>query len=234
MIKTENVEVWGFEHAIRGMRAKGYRKVKSRYETYCSDRCKTINLGTYRTEDEAKEAVINYRLNRFKTSCEKLGLNAEDGIEYEKNYIVFPSGKILNLHGVEMMGAVGRDGYRHVIINGRNKDVHRIIAKTFIPNPKNFEQVNHIDGCKTNNDVSNLEWCTRSDNLKHAYQLGLERRRHGEENHTHKLTNEVARYIKENAKPGDRKYGFAALARQFNVDRTTVSAVYNGETWREA
>lgn len=69
-------------------------------------------------------------------------------------------------------------------------------------------EVNHKDGCKTNNNASNLEWCTRSENLKHAYSIGLEKKKCGEDNHTHKLTAEEAKYIKENAKPRDRVFGF--------------------------
>lgn len=70
-------------------------------------------------------------------------------------------------------------GYKFVGLsnkNGRkNKSIHRIVAETFIENPNNYNEVNHIDGNKTNNHIDNLEWCTRRDNILHAYMLGLKK-----------------------------------------------------------
>jgi len=51
--------------------------------------------------------------------------------------------------------------------------IHRLVAIHFIPNPDNHPEVNHIDADKSNYSVDNLEWCTRSYNMKHAHTLGL-------------------------------------------------------------
>lgn len=68
-------------------------------------------------------------------------------------------------------------GYNFVTLyneNGpRTKMVHRLVAETFIPNPYNKPQVNHIDGSKRDNRLTNLEWVTNSENEKHAFRMGL-------------------------------------------------------------
>jgi hypothetical protein len=70
-----------------------------------------------------------------------------------------------------------RDGYFYVrlTLNGtpKNYRVHRLLTQAFIPNPNNRPRINHEDGDKTNNKLTNLEWCMASDNLRHAYKLGL-------------------------------------------------------------
>lgn len=70
-----------------------------------------------------------------------------------------------------------KNGYLRVILQNKNKitryRVHRLVAKTFISENDNSLQVNHIDGNKQNNCVTNLEWCTAKENTNHALNNGM-------------------------------------------------------------
>ena len=94
---------------------------------------------------------------------------------YEGVYRIRSDGKVFKADGMEMRGNINSYGYHVVSLtkHGKKKDykVHRLVAITFLPNPNDYECVNHIDGDKLNNDVSNLEWCTKGHNNRHAREV---------------------------------------------------------------
>ena len=96
---------------------------------------------------------------------------------YEK-YEVSDAGNVKNVRTGRTLGRrLDKDGYPSVYLysNGKgvNKKVHRLVANAFLDRDPNRDQINHKNGIKEDNRVDNLEWCTRSENTKHAYSLGL-------------------------------------------------------------
>ena len=97
----------------------------------------------------------------------------QEGKVFKERYIAYPDGKISKLDGTPLKKYISPYGYERVCINGKYWLVHRIVTMVFIPNPDNKPQVNHIDGNKQNNDISNLEWVTPEENMRHASRMGL-------------------------------------------------------------
>ena len=93
-------------------------------------------------------------------------------------YEVSENGDIRNTKtGRILKTNINQRGYETVCLHNKGKQinarVHRIVADSFYDGDHSGYDVNHIDGNKTNNAVNNLEWCTRKENIEHAYKTGL-------------------------------------------------------------
>lgn len=128
----------------------------------------------------------------------------------------------INRYGYLQMNFPRNDGTR----KNATMLVHRLIALTFIPNPNNLPEVNHIDGNKQNNCVENLEWCTCSENTKHAHKIGLAHTYKGENHIKAKFTYSQVKEIKQLYASGISQQ---KIADRYNVAQTTISRIIRGE-----
>jgi len=145
-------------------------------------------------------------------------------VEIEKDYFVTEKGKIFSKRKFNeltelKLSRTGHKGYVKVTINNKAYFVHRLVAKAYLAKPFDKEVVNHINGIKDDNCVENLEWCTRSYNSKHAYDIGLHKPYTGlKDKGNNKFFKEWDNLIKKGISM--RKIG-----KQYNVSHRTVGNV---------
>lgn len=162
-------------------------QAKDPRKQYCSDKCKW-------TFDN-KKSLLKVAEIRSSVKIEDLpGEIWKDIQDYEGMYQISNLGRVKGLLiNKEVSRGTGKIKYckpervldcsmsnygykRCQLKNGvKSKQffIHRLIASAFVPNPNNLDTVNHIDGDKLNNSISNLEWCTLAENTKHAFKTGL-------------------------------------------------------------
>ena len=200
------------------------------------------------TVDEAKEILLAANLspnerNALYVLLETIDYRDLDGeewrdvVDYEGLYQVSNFGRVRSFQKDKMKilkSGFSAFGYLRVVLckdfQKKNRSIHILVAKAFIPNPEGKTQVNHIDGDKKNNHVSNLEWATPAENIHHAFEVGL--RKSGCEHFRAKLTAEQVREIRRDCVPGDPERGFKAFAGKFNVIYETISDAYHRITYK--
>lgn len=157
---------------------------------------------------------------------------------YDGLYLVSSEGRVKSLSrlvnfgknvrktkDVILGGSSNGNGYRYVTLcsNGINtrEYVHRLVAKAFLDNPENKEEVNHINGVKDDNELDNLEWATRIENQQHAYDTGLAK------GNIDEMTLTEKRMIIDLMKTGN--YSNVDIHEVFNISKTTISKIKNSE-----
>lgn len=169
----------------------------------------------------------------------------KDVVGYEGIYKVSNLGRVKsldrirkhNIHGSPYLfkGKIlnqtkNNNGYLRVFLCKNNKSkttyVHRLVASHFHEKEEHHTEVNHIDGDKKNNIASNLEWCTKKENLDHGYRVGLWA---GENNNTSKLKEKD---IPEIFKLREKGMSAVAIAEKYNVHKTSIHRILAKTSWR--
>jgi hypothetical protein len=156
----------------------------------------------------------------------EVAVDLRDVVGYEDLFKVSSCGKLFSKRTNKFLKQTQhKHGYLHVStkVGGRQGKclcfkMHRLVAEAFLHNPDNKPAVNHKDGDKTNNDVSNLEWVTHSENTKHAIETGLSKLPPP----SYVLSDDEVDYIKSVYKKNTERFGQTALATKFGVDRKTI------------
>lgn len=152
---------------------------------------------------------------------------------YGLNYRIYSDGRIMGPKRGFIKQRKNSDGYFEVTL-GRAKcrharvRVHRLVAEQFIPNPNNLPEVNHIDFDRTNNDVSNLEWVSHLDNVRHSSSQGRYNVRYGDKNGRAKLNWEIVDMIRSDYSNGMR---IADIAKKYSAKQSTVGNIVHFNTW---
>lgn len=158
-------------------------------------------------------------------------------VGFETYYQISNTGKLWSLRKKKYrIGFDNGRGYLNVTLSVQdktsNRRIHQMVMESFVgPRPPGLD-INHIDGKKTNNRLSNLEYVTRTENLKHAYKLGL--LLHTESGfkagHTHNRTITIADVKRIRASEGGA--ALQKLAEELNMNVCQLYKIRNGTRWK--
>jgi hypothetical protein len=150
----------------------------------------------------------------------------ESGNIYSDNYK--NSGK-----QVRLKPAKSNDGYLKTMIQDDSGKyhtvaVHRLVALAYFGEKQKGQEVNHKNGNKEDNSLNNLEYCTRSQNCQHSFDMGLQKPKRGSLNGMSKITEDQVREIREYvANFKGRYYGRKQLASQYGISESHLKDIVN-------
>ena len=143
-------------------------------------------------------------------------------IKNYENYVIYDNGDVVNEQANRFLrGRIKLNGYKVYTLSKNNIKqnfyAHRLVAEYFIPNPNNLPVVNHKDGNKLNNDVSNLEWVSYSQNTEHAHQNNLIKKERKAAYYEKDLDNEIWKGVLDFP-----NYQISSLGRIRNINSNRI------------
>lgn len=160
--------------------------------------------------------------------------------EYEGSYQISNFGNVRSFKTKKPRILKGRDnsnGYLGVSLYNKDNDkkakghaLHRLVAIYFIENPENKLEVNHMDGDKSNNCVTNLEWTTRLENVRHSIETGLFNQ-NGSKNSESKLNEETVLRVRSHFK-NTVSIWIEDTSKKLNVSKATVYNIIKENGWK--
>lgn len=186
-------------------------------------------MNEYNIQEEVWKDVVGFE-GYYQVSC--LGM-----VRSVDRLLTYSNGKIANHKGRVLRYTPDKQGYLKVGLNKNDKVVsrriHRLVATAFIDNELLKREVNHIDGNKQNNTITNLEWCTPSENNIHAIKTGLRTgsgngSHEGEKNGRSKLSESDVVAIREMRSKG---IVYREIAKIFSISTQQAWGVAKGKYW---
>ena len=214
-------------------------------KTYLSSEFKNNLYKEFNITESILYDIINYTYQPYTEVISKEDEFFKRIPNYEE-YMISNYGTVLAKSGKELV-SFKKGNYTRVKLSldgiVKKYSIHRLVALTFIPNPLQLPEVNHIDGNPTNNQVSNLEWCTRKHNMEHATKV-LDNMKWTEQRrikfqksmkgkpHKKKLNEEQITKVIDETRPLHDimgKWGFApklqAIADKYGVHKATIRQI---------
>ena len=208
-------------------------KVAKSIEFFSRDGNKKDGLRTICKECSQLQKKVAYD----EKTAKKRKFNLSENIEELPKYHISKNGIVFNRRTGNEIKAHLRNGYLYVGLYDDEKRcfkkmIHRLIATAYIESKEGTTQVNHIDGNKLNNNISNLEWVTPKENTNHAHRLGLINVSKGEKHHWKNKPSVRARKIMCTTKDGEVLYfdnSFEPVKRGYATQQSKVNSCCNGK-----
>ncbi len=182
-------------------------------------------------QTRCKECQREYsRLRSIKTRKKTIPLvplKNEEFKEINKDYLISNKGRVYRkehyrfgrFHGGRFLNpSTMTIGYKKVSIRGKQITVHRLVALAFLDNPNNYTDVNHIDFNRENNNVENLEWCSKKMNIIHSAKAGRMKA---------KLTPKEVLEIRSM----ESSHTYKEIAEKYNVTPENINFIMKRKTW---